>query len=160
VSHGSFQFSAAELDDARATYQTNYNHRNMNRGRGGAEITALVGTSKFQDALAAAAATPRPWRHRHDRHLPALLARDPDDPATVAVLLDGKTVGYLAPDVAAQHRGQFDELAAANQHLVRSALIVGGTDGKTLGVRLQIKPGIGTRWAAGAKAASQSETRH
>ena len=148
------QFSAAELDDARATYQTNYNHRSMNCGRGSAEITALTGTGKFQHALAEATATPRPWRHEFDRHLPAVLVRDPDEPASVAVLIDGNVVGYLHPDVAARHRGQLDELTAANQHLVCSALIVGGTDGKNFGVRLQIKPGVGTRWAAGAKPAS------
>lgn len=151
MDHSFSQLSAAELDDARATYQSNYNHRNMNCGRGSAEITALTGTSKFQDALAEAAAASRPWRHEYDRHLPAVLVRDPDDPATVAVLIDGNIVGYLPPDVATGHRDQLDELSAANQHLVCGALIVGGTDGKKFGLRLQIKPGIGTRWAAGTK---------
>jgi hypothetical protein len=36
-------------------------------------------------------------------------------------------------------------------HLVASALICGGQDGKNLGIRLQIKPGIAARWAKGAK---------
>ena len=45
------RFSAAELEDARMTYLTNYNHRTMNCGHGSAEITTVVGTSRFQDSL-------------------------------------------------------------------------------------------------------------
>ena len=146
-------FSTAELEDARLAYLKNYNFRAMNCGRGSAEITSLVGTSRFQDALREAAASPRSWRHEYDRHLPALLARDPDDVVNVAVLIDGKVVGFLARDVAERHREQLDELGGAGQHLVCSALIVGGMDGKFLGVRLQIKPGIGRRWVADAKLA-------
>jgi hypothetical protein len=44
------RFSAAELGDARLTYLTNYNHRAMNSGRGSAEITTVVGTSRFQES--------------------------------------------------------------------------------------------------------------
>jgi hypothetical protein len=155
VGRGTYgRFSAADLEDARMAYLQNYNYRTMNCGRGSAEITPLVGTSRFQDALREAAALPRPWRHKYDRHLPALLARDPGDPASVAVLIDGNVVGYLDREVAEQHRGQLDELDRAGQHLVCSALIVGGADGKRFGVRLQIKPGIGRRWAAGAKLSS------
>ena len=47
--------------------------------------------------------------------------------------------------------GSLEELEQAGQHLVCHALIVGGEDGKQFGVRLQVKPEIGTRWAAGAK---------
>jgi hypothetical protein len=155
VSGGFRQFSAAELDDACAAYQRNYNYRSMNCGRGSAEIVVLAGTSKFQHVLAQAAAAPRPWRHEYDRHLPALLARDPDDPPSVAALIDSNVVGYLPAGVADRHRSQLDELAAADQHLVCSALLVGGAGGKNFGVRLQVTPGIGTRWAAGAKPASQ-----
>jgi hypothetical protein len=144
-------FSAAGLEDARLAYFRNYNFRTMNCGRESAEITPLVGTSRFQDALREAAALLRPWRHRYDRHLPALLARDPSDPINVAVLIDGKVVGFLARDVAEQHREQLDELDGAGQCLVCSALIVGGMDGRFFGVRLQIKPGVGRRWAADAK---------
>lgn len=144
-------FPAADLDDARQTYLTNYNHRSMNSGRGSAEITALVGTSRFQDALRQAAITPRPWRHEADRHLPAILVPQPRNPATVAVLIDGAIVGYLSSDTARQHRDQLQELAASSQYLVCSALIVGGQEGKSYGVRLQVKPDIGRRWAAGAK---------
>ena len=145
------RFSAAELEDARMTYQTNYNHRTMNCGRGSAEITTIVGTSRFQDSLREAVATPRPWRHQLDRHLPALVARDLSDPTIVAVLIDGNIVGYLDREVAGRHREQLQELERAGQHLVCSALIVGGGGGKSFGVRLQIKPDIGRRWAAGAK---------
>jgi hypothetical protein len=145
------RFSADELEDARLAYLTNYNHRTMNCGRGSAEITPLVGTSRFQDSLREAAALPRPWRHKYDRHLPALAARDP---GAVAVLIDGNVVGYLGKDVAERHREQLDELDRAGQYLVCSALIVGGEAGKSFGVRLQIKPGIGRRWAAGAKLSS------
>ena len=138
------------------TYLTNYNHRSMNCGRGSAEIVTVVGTSKFQDSLREAAAAPRPWRHEYDRHLPALLARKPGEPATVAVLIDGNIVGYLDKETAERHRQQLDELQRAGQHLVCSALIVGGENGKNFGVRLQIKPGIGRRWAADAKPSTEA----
>ena len=52
--------SEADLEDARSAYLTNYNHRFMNCGRGSAEITAVVGTSRFQESLRQAATTPRP----------------------------------------------------------------------------------------------------
>jgi len=145
------RFSAAELEDARMAHQNNYNYRTMNCGRGSAEITAVVGASRFQGALREAAAAPRPWRHRLDRHLPAVVARDPKEPATVAVLIDGNIVGYLNGEVAERHREQLQEIEYAGQHLVCSALIVGGEVGKHFGVRLQIKPDIGRRWAAGAR---------
>lgn len=151
----SFTFSATELEDARMAYLTNYNHRAMNCGRGSAEITTVVGTSRFQDSLRQAAAAPRPWRHQYDRHLPALLAREPDQPGDVAVLIDGNVVGYLGKDADERHRQQLGELERTGQHLVCSALIVGGEAAKNFGVRLQIKPGIGTRWAAGARLAAE-----
>jgi hypothetical protein len=151
TSTSSSRFSAAELEDARMAYQTNYNYRTMNCGRGSAEITTVVGTSRFQDSLREAAAAPRPWRHQFDRHLPALVARDPSKPAAVAVLIDGNIVGFLDSEVAERHREQLQELERAGQHLVCSALIVGGGIGRHFGVRLQIKPDIGRRWAAGAK---------
>jgi hypothetical protein len=110
----------------------------MNSGRGSAEITAVVGTSSFQESLLQAATAPRPWRHEADRHLPAVLLQGSEEGAAVAVLIDG-------------HREQLDELRRAGHYLVCSALIVGGKAGKNFGVRLQVKPGIGTRWAAGAK---------
>jgi hypothetical protein len=125
--------------------------RSMNRGRGSAEIVALAGTSRHQEALRQAAAAPRPWRHEADRHLPAILVRKPGDPATIAVVIDGAVVGYLTSDVAEQHREQLDALASASRYLVCSALIVGGQGGRSYGVRLRIKPGIGRRWAADAK---------
>jgi hypothetical protein len=134
-------------------YLTNYNYRTMNCGRGSAEITTVEGTSRFQDSLRRAVAAPRLWRHEHDRHLPAVLACEPDEPEAVAVLIDGNIVGYLSQQAAEQHRRQLDELERAGQHLVCSALIVGGEGGKNFGIRLQIKPQIGTRWAAGAKLA-------
>ncbi len=143
--------SEADLEDARLTYLTNYNHRFMNSGRGSAEIAAVVGTSSFQESLCQAATTPRPWRHAADRHLPAVLVQASDEAAAVAVLIDGRVVGYLSHDVADSHREQLDELRRAGHYLVCSALIVGGEAGKRFGVRLQVKPGIGTRWAAGAK---------
>jgi len=144
-------FSAAELEDARLAYQTNYNHRTMNCGRGSADITTVVGTGRYQDSLREAATTPRPWRHPYDRHLPAIAVPNPEQPATVAVLIDGNVVGYLLREVAEQHRQQLHELQRAGQYLVCSALIVGGGPGRNYGVRLQIKPDIGRRWAAGAK---------
>jgi HIRAN domain len=147
----SSRFSAAELEDARMAYQTNYNHRTMNCGRGSAEIATVIGTSRFQDALRGAAAAPRPWRHQLDRHLPALVARDPSNPTVIAVLIDGNIVGFLDSEVAERHREQLRELEQAGQHLVCSALIVGGGIGRNFGVRLQIKPDIGRRWAADAK---------
>ena len=131
-------FSAAELEDARMAYQTNYNYRTMNCGRGSAEITTVVGTSRFQDSLRQAAAAPRPWRHQFDRHLPALVAQDPSKPAVVAVLIDGNIVGFLDSEVADRHLEQLLELERAGQHLVCSALIVDGGIGRYLGVRLQI----------------------
>jgi hypothetical protein len=103
MSSSSNRFSAAELEDARMTYLTNYNHRSMNCGRGSAEIVTVAGTSKFQDSLRKAATAPRPWRHEYDRHLPALLAREPGEPATVAALIDGNIVGYLGKETAEQH---------------------------------------------------------
>lgn len=148
------RFSDAELEDARMAYQANYNYRTMNCGRGSAEITTIVGTSRFQDALRSAAATPRPWRHQLDRHLPAVVVRNPGRPTNVAVLIDGSIVGFLDSEVAERHREQLEELERAGQHLVCSALIVGGGQGRYFGVRLQIKPGIGRRWAAGAKPSS------
>lgn len=144
-------FSTAELEDTRMAYLTNFNHRSMNCGRGSAEVTAVVGTSRFQDPLRAAATAPRPWPHQFDRHLPALVVRDPSEPTSVAVLIDGNIVGYLDREVAGRHCRQFDELERVGQHLVCSALIVGAEPGRNFGVRLQIKPGIGTRWAAHAK---------
>lgn len=150
TSTSSNRFSAAELEDARMAYQTNYNYRTMNCGRGSAEITTVVGTIRFQDSLREAAAAPRAWRHQFDRHLPALVARDPSDPAVVAVLIDGNIVGFLDSEVAERHREQLLELERAGQHLVCSALIVGEI-GRHCGVRLQIKPDIGRRWAADAK---------
>lgn len=136
-------------------YLTNYNYRTMNCGRGSAEIVTIVGTSKFQGSLSKVASEPRPWRHEDDRHLPALLVRTPDDPAVIAVLIDGDIVGYLTQEVADSHRGQLDELESNGLHLVCSALIVGGSEGKKLGVRLQIKPGIGRRWAASTELAAK-----
>jgi len=150
TSASSSRFSAAELEDARMAYQANYNYRTMNCGRGSAEITTVVGTSRFQDSLREAAAAPRPWRHQLDRHLPALVARDPNKPGVIAVLIDGNIVGFLDSEVAARHREQLLELERAGQHLVCSALIVGGGIGRHFGVRLQIKPDIGRRWAADA----------
>ena len=123
----------------------------MNCGRGSAEITTVVGTSRFQDSLREAAAAPRPWRHQFDRHLPALVVRDPSKPTAVAVLLDGNIVGFLDREVAERHCEQLQELEQAGQHLVCSALIVGGGSGRLFGVRLQIKPDNGRRWAASAK---------
>jgi hypothetical protein len=149
--HTVFGLSAADLDDARMTYVSNYNHRSMNSGRGDAEIVTVIRTGMFQDPLRQAAAAPRPWRHEYDRHLPAILAPVPGDPAAVAVLIDGTVVGYLSQDIAERHREQLDDLARAGQYLVCSALIVGGDAGKSFGIRLQVKPGIGTRWAAGAR---------
>lgn len=149
-----FGLSPADLDDMRLTYLSNYNHRSMNSGRGSAEIVTVIRTGMFQDPLRQAAATPRPWRSQHDRHLPAILARVPADPAAVAVLIDGTVIGYLGQDAAERHREQLDDLARAGQHLVCSAPIVGGEEGKSFGVRLQVKPGIGTRWAAGARPAA------
>ena len=148
------RFSAAELEDARMAYQANYNYRSMNCGRGSAEITAVTGVSRFQDTLREAAAVPRSWRHQFDKHLPAVVARDLKEPTTVAVLIDGNIVGYLNGKVAERHREQLQELENAGQHLVCSTLIVGGEAGKHLGVRLQIKPDIGRRWAAGARLSS------
>lgn len=142
--------SEADLEDARLTYLTNYNHRFMNSGRGSAEITAFVATSSFQESLRQVATTPRPWRHAADRHLPAVLVRAMDEAGAVTVLIDGLAVGYLSHDVADRHREQLDELRRVGHYLVCSALIVGGEAGKNYGVRLQVKPGIGTRWAAGA----------
>ena len=113
----------------------------------------MVGTSRFQQALRQAATTPRPWRHEYDKRLPAVLARVPDNLEAVAVLIDGLVTGYLSREDADRHREQLDELERSGQHLVSSALIVGGQDGKNLGIRLQIKPGIGARWAKGAKPA-------
>jgi hypothetical protein len=141
----------ADLEDARLTYLTNYNHRFMNSGQGSAEITAVVGTSSFQESLRQAAGAPRPWRHAPDRHVPAILIQAPDEAAAVAVLIDGHVVGYLSHDVADRHREQLDELRRSGHYLVCSALIVGGEAGKKYGVRLQVKPGIGKRWAADAK---------
>ena len=152
-SASSCRFSASELDDARMAYQANYNYRTMNCGRGSAEITTVIGTSQFQDALRRAATAPRPWRHDSDRHLPAILVLNPDKSTLVAVLIDGHIVGYLAEEAAERHREQLQELAQAGQRLVCSALIVRGTD-RYWGIRLQIKPDIGRRWAAGAKAAT------
>lgn len=123
----------------------------MNCGRGSADITTVAGTSTFQDSLHEAATTPRPWRHPSDRHVPAIVMPDPDKPATVAVPIDGNVVGYLAREVAEQHHEQLHELQRGGQYLVCSALIVGGGPGKNYGVRLQIKPDIGRRWAASAK---------
>jgi hypothetical protein len=114
----------------------------------------VEGTSRFQDSLRRAAAASRPWRHEHDRHLPAVLAYGPDQPEVVAVLIDGNVVGYLSQQAAEQHRPQLDNLERAGQHLVCSALIVGGEAGKNFGIRLQVKPQIGMRWAAGAKLAA------
>jgi hypothetical protein len=54
---------ATDMEDARLAHQRNYNHRFMNCGRGSAEIVTVIGTSRFQQALRQAAATPRPWRH-------------------------------------------------------------------------------------------------
>jgi hypothetical protein len=144
-------FSESELEDARLAYLKNYNYRTMNCGRGSAQIVTVVGTSKFQESLRSAVTAPWPWRHEYDRHLPAFLLLSRDDPADVAVLIDGQVVGHLPKEVAEQHRDQLGDLETAGQHLVCSALIVGGDDGKQFGIRLQIKPGIGTRWAANGK---------
>lgn len=146
-----FGLTATDLEDARLAYQSNYNHRFMNCGRGSAEIVTVTGTSRFQQALRQAATAPRPWRHEYDRHLPAVLARVPGNREAVAVLIDGLVTGYLSREDADRHRDQLDELERSAQHLVCSALIVGGQDGRNLGIRLQIKPGIGARWAKGAK---------
>jgi hypothetical protein len=83
--------------------------------------------------------------------VPAIAVPDPEDLATVAILIDGNIVGYLPREAAEQHRQQLHGLQRARQYLVCSALIVGGGPGKRYGVRLQIKPDIGRRWAAGAK---------
>jgi hypothetical protein len=72
----------------------------------------------------------------------------------IAVIIDGDIVGYLTQEVADSPRGQLDKLESNSQHLICSALIVGGSEGKKFGVRLQIKPGIGKRWAASAKPAN------
>jgi hypothetical protein len=79
------------------------------------------------------------------------VARDPSNPTVIAVLIDGNIVGFLDSEVAERHREQLRELERAGQHLVCSALIVGGGIGRNFGVRLQIKPDIGRRWAADAK---------
>jgi hypothetical protein len=76
--------------------------------------------------------------------------RDPGKLTAVAVLIDGNLVGFLDRDVAERHSEQLQELERAGHHLVCSALIVGG-NGRHFGVRLQIKPDVGRRWAAGAK---------
>jgi hypothetical protein len=144
-------FSAEELEYARLAHLRNYNYRTMNCGRGSAEIVRITGTMRFQDALKQAATRPRPWRHEMDQHLPAVLVRERDDREAVAVLIDGNVVGFLARDVAGQHAQQLDDLEHSGQHLVCSALIVGGDAGKSFGIRLQIKPEVGRRWAAGAK---------
>jgi hypothetical protein len=144
-------FSAEELEYARLAHLRNYNYRTMNCGRGSAEIVRITGTMRFQDALKQAATRPRQWRHEMDQHLPAVLVRKRNDREAVAVLIDGNVVGFLARDVAGQHAQQLDDLEHSGQHLVCSALIVGGDADKSFGIRLQIKPEIGRRWAAGAK---------
>jgi len=141
-----------ELEDARLAYSKNYNHRYMNCGKGSAEIFAVAGTSHCQSALALVAATPRPWRHAADRHVPAVLVREPDNPYdgnAVRVLIDGYMVGPR--DVAADRRDLLDYLASTNQRLVCAALIVGGGPDRKFGVRIQVKPSAGTRWAKGTQ---------
>jgi hypothetical protein len=64
--------------------------------------------------------------HEYDKHLPALLVRESDKDLAIAVLIDGNTVGYLTEEAAKKHRRQLDELKRSGQHLVCSALIVGG----------------------------------
>lgn len=96
----------------------------MNSGRGEAEIVTVIRTGQFQEPLRQAASVSRPWRHKADRHLSAVLAWHPADPATVATLIDGNVTGYLSQDVASRDREQLDELGRSGQYLVCSALIV------------------------------------
>jgi hypothetical protein len=128
---GALGLTATDIEDARLAHQSNYNHRFMNCGRGSAEIVTVTGTSRFQQALRHVAATPRPWRHEYDKHLPAVLARVPGNREAVAVLIDGLVTGYLRSEDADQHREQLDELERSVQYLVSSALIVGGKTART-----------------------------
>jgi uncharacterized protein YciI len=63
-------------------------------------------------------------------------------------------VGYLDREVADRHREQLREPERAGQHLVYSGPHCRRRGGKGLGARLQIKPEVGRRWAAGAKLSS------
>jgi hypothetical protein len=146
----------AQLQDVRNAYSKNYNHGYMNCGKGSAEIVAVAGTSYCQDTLTTVAATPRPWRHPSDRHVPAVLDPEPDNPHdanAVRVLIDGCMVGRLPREMALERHALMTELAATKQRLVCAALIVGGGPGKNFGVRLQVKPNIGTRWAKDSRPA-------
>jgi hypothetical protein len=141
----------AELADALAAYRGGtYCVRYMNPGKGSATIHPVMGVMDFQAELALVAATPRPWRHPYDKHVPAVLRLDAG--RGVAVRIDGYLVGYLTPDTATATRPLVEELAGTGQSLVCAALIVGGGD-KSYGIRLQIRPGAATRWAAGTKPA-------
>lgn len=148
------ELSEADLENARLAYQKNYNYGYMNCGKGSAVIVAVAGTSHHQHALREVATTPRPWRHPSDRHLPAVLVPERDNPYdenAARVLIDGYMVGRLPREMAVERRSLLDELAASKQRLVCAALIVGGGPDKNYGVRLQVKPSIGTRWAKDGK---------
>ncbi len=143
------ELTAADLIDALAAYKGGtYCVRLMNPGKGSATIHPVMGVMDFQDVLAAAAAAPRPWRHPFDKHVPAVLRLDGD--SGVAVRLDGYLVGCLTPETAKATRPLVEQLAVTGQSLVCAALIVGGA-GKNYGIRIQIRPGAATRWAAGTK---------
>lgn len=152
------ELSPEALADALAAYRGGtFNHGYMNCGRGSATIHPVVGVMDHQTALAVVAGTPRPWRHPFDRHIPAVLLREPGSSPgenSVRVLTDGMMVGYLVPgEVSVATSGLLDELAVTRQLLVAAALIVGGGERKSIGVRLQVRPGAATRWAAGTKPA-------
>ncbi|MBF6300424.1 hypothetical protein IU459_23170 [Nocardia amamiensis] len=152
------ELSHVELEDALAAYCAGtWNHGYMNVGRGSATIYPIAGTSRYQTVLARVARTPRPWRHPFDKHIPAVVRSDRDD--AVQVLIDGMMVSYLHADAVRQVRPLVDRLATTGQSLVASALLVGGPDstllggsaGKSYGVRVQIRPGAARRWAKGTK---------
>jgi hypothetical protein len=69
-------------------------------------------------------------------------------------------VGFLPAESKVRRvRPLVNKLATTGQFLLASALIFGGPDstlmgggpGKSYGVRLQVRPGAATRWAAGTK---------
>jgi hypothetical protein len=134
------RFVPTEQDfaDARSALTANSSAGRVNVGRGVRIPYAVRGESNYQDALKYL----RGYADSDDR-LPALLVREPDnryDTNAVAVVVYGRTVGYLGRDDAADLADGLDELADSEQFLGCPARLVGGTvDKPNIGVVVELR---------------------
>jgi len=114
-------------------------------GKGDFEFE-IVGESHYQNVLASLAGE-HGTESAEAQHKAILVMEDanPHDPKAVAVLISGKTVGYLAREDSRSYRRRLGQKRLSGVNATCDAIVVGGgtrRNGEKLfyGVKLDIKP--------------------